>query len=111
MAVTVLATDVDAVTHDRPADDGNRYVTLRVRVENLTGVDGAIEASYRNFGLVTHPGEVIYVVDVYHVYQCGRIRDEIRRESSREAGPLRVTCASRFPSTRRRGSACSTPPA
>lgn len=78
VAVTVLATDVDAISHDRrPADEGNRYVTLRVRAENFTGVDGTIEANYRNFGLVTHPGEVIYVVDVYHVSQCGEIRDEL----------------------------------
>ncbi len=77
VAVTVLATNVNVIMHDRPADEGNRYVTLRVRVENLTGVDGAIEGSFRDFGLVTHPGEVIYVVDFYHVYECGSIQDEL----------------------------------
>ena len=77
-AISILSVDTDSeLPHDRPPDEGNKYVTLRARVENLTGFDGSMNVSAWNFGLVAHSGQTIYETDPYHVYQCGNVPDKL----------------------------------
>jgi len=77
LAVSVVATDLDILAHNRTPDEGNRYLTLRARVENFTGIDGLIRVSERDFGVVTQAGQILYVVDHYHVYRCGKVPDRL----------------------------------
>ena len=96
LAISVVSADVDAnqaledgqTASYRPPAPGNAYVLVRVSVDNLTGYGGPVAIGERQFGLVTRSGRIVYEVDQFHVYQCGRVPDsldgELPNEGSRE---------------------------
>ena len=78
LSVSVLSMSAsENNANNRPPDEGNSYVTIRVRLENLSGFDGDISVSDQDFGLVAHSGYIIYEADYYHVYQCGAMPDRL----------------------------------
>ena len=95
VAVSVLSANTDADKIIAEASDfnsppaaGNRYVIVRVRVENKTGYEGrSVEIGKEDFGIVTSSGWIIRGGTTNYFHQplhCGIVPDELDADLSND---------------------------